>query len=458
MKALAIFKDSFREAVDSKVIYVTVGLSVLLALLAGSLSFTPVPAAEAIPAILRSEAFMVVYRDRGRSPQAAIPQVNYSITDLQELNDATSPPEGDYRFTVNVLGPDNFRHGVAFWALPPDGDVPPELDGEKVFGESVRILNAPTDGKSTLTVSDSEMEDFLRDQLVLAGNLQVKEVKKLPSLFPQMLRFQVETTGSRTVRGWLHTPELFFGALPIPFMQSSLGYRVFWIEDKIVNGFGAWIGILIGVVITAFFVPNMLRKGTIDLLLVKPIRRPALLIYKYFGGLTFVLLNSAVAVGGVWLALGLRSGIWAPGFLLTVFVLTFFFAILYSVSVLFGVLTRSAIVSILLTCFAWAFLWVVGVTYHSLDEVKDVPTIRKSIPDWVYTTTNVVHFVLPRTKDLDILTTQLLSRQVLTEGDIRRQRLDRPLAVSWGESLTVSGVFIALMLGLACWRFSTRDY
>ena len=122
-----------------------------------------------------------------------------------------------------------------------------------------------------------------------------------------------------------------------------------FIEDVIVGGIGSGIAMLIGIVITAFFVPNMLRKGTVDMLLVKPISRVTLLLYKYVGGLTFIFLNTVVAVGGVWLALGLRSGVWATGFLVMILVITFFFAILYSVSTLFGVLTRSPIVAILLT-------------------------------------------------------------------------------------------------------------
>src|SRR5204863_726439 len=118
-----------------------------------------------------------------------------------------------------------------------------------------------------------------------------------------------------------------------------------------------WIGSLVtllaSIIITSFFIPNMLRKGTVDLLIVKPIHRWVLLVYKYVGGLTFVLLNTAVALGGIWLALGLRSGIWANTFLLMIFVYTFFFAILYAVSTLVAVMTRSAIATILLTCAAW---------------------------------------------------------------------------------------------------------
>src|SRR5437660_489861 len=43
MKYLAILKDSFREAIDTKVFYVMVGMSLLLTFLAMMLSFKPEP-------------------------------------------------------------------------------------------------------------------------------------------------------------------------------------------------------------------------------------------------------------------------------------------------------------------------------------------------------------------------------------------------------------------------------
>jgi len=49
MKFLAILKDSFREALDSKVFYAMIGLSLLLILLVGSVSFKPLSADEALP-------------------------------------------------------------------------------------------------------------------------------------------------------------------------------------------------------------------------------------------------------------------------------------------------------------------------------------------------------------------------------------------------------------------------
>ena len=160
-------------------------------------------------------------------------------------------------------------------------------------------------------------------------------------------------------------------------MGVPLGFQLWVLENYVVNGIGAWVAILVSIVITAFFIPNMLRKGTVDLLLVKPMRRTALLLYKYVGGLLFILVNTAVAITGVWVALGLRSGIWAPAFLLTIWIITFFFAILYSVSTLFGVLTRSPVVAILLTCGAWLFLFIVGVTHNFIEEQRKQDNVRR---------------------------------------------------------------------------------
>ena len=100
-------------------------------------------------------------------------------------------------------------------------------------------------------------------------------------------------------RYWPHDFSLFFGALPIFRDGVPLGAQLYALETILVNQLGAWVAILVSVVITAFFIPNMLRKGTVDFLLVKPIRRPTLLLYKYVGGLTFIFLNTALAVGGV---------------------------------------------------------------------------------------------------------------------------------------------------------------
>jgi hypothetical protein len=131
-------------------------------------------------------------------------------------------------------------------------------------------------------------------------------------------------------------------------------------------------------------------------------------------------------------------------------------------------------VAILMTCLVWFGLWLVGTVQAGLEAlqrqeardretaVQEGPAPEKplpfTIPPWVYTTVNTVHFVLPRTQDLDRLTTRLLSEELLTDDEIRQLDLDHALSISWGESLSVSVIFITLALGLACWRFARKDY
>ena len=178
-------------------------------------------------------------------------------------------------------------------------------------------------------------------------------------------------------------------------------------------------------VLTAFFVPNMLRKGTVDMLLVKPIHRTTLLLYKYVGGLTFVFLNALVAVGGVYVVIGLRTGVCGrrtagahPG-------ITFYFAVFYSVSVLFGVLTRSPIVPILITLAVYPFSgpW----AGHTRPDVGPQGRPARDHPlRWIAqsqepikTTVEVAYTVLPRTKDIDVLTTRVIAGDLLSEAGVQ---------------------------------------
>jgi ABC-type transport system involved in multi-copper enzyme maturation permease subunit len=434
MKFLAILKDSFREAVDSKVFYAMIGLSLLLILLVGSVSFKPLSAEEALPSVVNSQGFRIVYRDRGRSLEAVPRFVAYEVRDIQKTNDAGEPQLGDYRFKLFVR------------------EVGKEPEFPKLVYEWSQEDRLSSEEKAP-DVSDQMTAEFFKAQFSQSGNVEVESVKRV-----EPNTFEIQTKGGTAVRGWQHEPRLFFGALPLAFLRTSLGHSVYVVEDYLVNGIGAWVGILIGIVISAFFIPNMLRKGTVDLLIVKPIPRSLLLLYKYIGGLIFIFLNAVFAVGGMWLVLGMRTGLWSPHVLLIIFVLTFFFAVLYCISTLMSTLTGSPIVAILVTCVLWFGFWIVGKTYQAFEQFEKIPSMKKNLPDWSFTTVNAIHFITPRTADLDVLSTQLISRANLTDGEIKQSKLDIVESVSWGESLAVSGVFVVLMLGLSCWRFARKDY
>jgi ABC-type transport system involved in multi-copper enzyme maturation permease subunit len=458
MKYLAILKDSLREAIDTKVFFALALMSILVVLLVASFSYQPVEGETAFQGIVDDQTFHLVYPEKGES---SIPQpmfVRTTIHDVTALTEASQPNERDHSFQVTLtdFGPNGFRQAVQAWYDKP------ELHGK-------RMHDQPNGAASR--VSDEQMAEFLKYQFWMAGNLDVVSLTKVTFVEPDpkanppvsgQYTFEIKTKGHSGVRGWRHDISVL-GLLTLPsgIFQTTLSKSVFFIEDKLIGGFGAWVAVLAGVVITAFYIPNMLRKGTIDMLLSKPIHRTTLLIFKYVGGLTFVFLSSVLAVGGCWLALGLRSGIWAPGFLMMIVVITFFFAILYSISTLFGVLTRSPIVAILATCFIWFMLFIVNTAYQTTAALSREPSIKKEIDDsgwgWIFPTADGVHFVLPRTGDLDVLSAKMLS-QVLTEGERKAKHVDMLPNITWGESLGVSFAFIAVMLGLASWRFSRKDF
>jgi hypothetical protein len=85
--------------------------------------------------------------------------------------------------------------------------------------------------------------------------------------------------------------------------------------------------------------------------------------------------------------------------------------------------------------------------------------MEKPLPEWVYTTADIVHFVLPRMKDFDVLITRVIDHDTLPENSPDRKAVDKLYeSFNWWEAIAVSGLHIALYLGIACWRFSVKDY
>jgi hypothetical protein len=112
----------------------------------------------------------------------------------------------------------------------------------------------------------------------------------------------------------------------------------------------------------------------------------------------------------------------------------------------------------------WFVFYLVGQAYvffqvmGKIEEAKNTPAEKRISEGWWVPTVNAIHFVLPRTSDLNILTSKLLRSGLITGNQIMRNEVAEIETVSWGESLAVSLGFIAVMLFLACWRFRRKDY
>lgn len=475
MRYLAILKDSWREALDSKVLYFLLGLSVLVIIGVASIAFTPKPAEKGMEAIL--DRFPGARIDMGFTSRPG--PLQYQLEEFQQLNSAP-PWDGEYRFDIvvremPVMGQDGkeqpsegaFRTLVYVSSLQADEEqLSPEdrAARKRLLSLQEQARNMPPDQlKQFLNdkmrdeisqVTPAQMERFMKKQLAAHGTLETTRLEFKPGDAKEY-RFAIDAKGRpETYRTWPHTVSYLFGAIR-PQSEASIGNSVFGVENTLIGTYGAGITMLIATIVTSFFIPNMLHKGTIDLLLAKPVRRSVLLTYKFIGGLTFMFVNTVVIVVGVWLVLGLRSGLWAPGFLLSIFILTFEFAIFYSVSTLFGVLTRSPIVSILMACVCWVLLYLVGTGYQVIEAMRDFDVT----PAWLNTSVDVAHFALPRYKDLDALNTQLIGRDLLGPESPEKKVLDRLFSsIKWPESIGFTVAFIVLMLFFSCLRFATKDY
>lgn len=473
---LAILKDSFREAVDGFVIYLMIALSALIIIIIGSMSYTPSAPPEAMDSIVKS--FNLVFPDKGRSRVFTHSSDSFKASDVQVAGSGyklrldigahgASVPTApvDAKGVPLPMGKqgDSFRQTVASWSKPANKLGEAEIDGakgkndnkQKGGGRKVEFGTQNATTEEQLAVTDGQMEDFLKSQFGVHAGMESTISRIKTGVEEPNYAFEVTTSGGSSVRGWPHTVKIFFGAVTI-LRDVPLGAVLWVIEDQIINGLGSAIALLISMIITSFFIPNMLRKGSIDLLVSKPIGRSQLLIYKYVGGLTFIFILSTISIGGVWLAIALRSGHWDPSFLVVIPVLTFTFAILYSVSTLVAVFTRSPIAAMLISVGFAVFLYIVGQVKTIFDRLK--VEASDNIPEWAFTLVDTINNVLPRYKDLDKLTSKLIGEGTLTAGESRMFGIDQMDYPSWTGTFGVSLIFIAIMLALSCWRFNKRDY
>jgi ABC-type transport system involved in multi-copper enzyme maturation permease subunit len=475
----AVMKDSYREAVDSWVIAVMLILGSVVIALCASMSFEPLPAEEAFPKIVQS--FRLYFPQRGQKLRPEYADCQFQVLGVQKTEEGfqvqlevqarlsaplplvDDPPpskqpkdKDDVAAAEGDSGADTFREAVAHWLQEKSQANAEEEDSGGVFSfRRSRTVSASEQQR----VRPQDMEEFLAQQFDIHAAMPAR-VQYRETRFPQPdqphYRFDVTVRGGVSVRGWPHTMKMFFGGITLS-RETHLGLTLYIIEDQIINGLGGGIALLLSVIITAFFIPNLLRKGSVDLVISKPIGRMTLLIYKYIGGLIFVLIITTFTVGGVWLALALRSGYWNPAFLAVIPLLTFTFAILYAVSTLVATVTRSAIAAIIVTLVFMLSLYIIGQVKSTFDTLRSSTNVT-DIPGWAIETVDILNNILPRYKDLDKLITKILSEGTLTVAEANTLGLRGIEYPSWQNVLGVSLGYIVVLVGLAGLWFRSRDY
>ncbi|HJZ91500.1 MAG TPA: ABC transporter permease [Gemmataceae bacterium] len=495
-KPIAILKDSLREAWDSKTLLVMLVLAGLFLIGVASIGYTQATPQSVFENYLKDLSEPVLRLDRGkrilpmtRGPDGGPPRAlaNYTLTTFRAIKEAGHYPNGEYEFTLIVkpfdptnpdgkkdetkkddpkkddpkkeAGPeaDGFETAVALWHEDGSGrflkiEGRNELDPSKV---KVRVG----------AVTDEMVRDYFATELERHTQVPITEFERLMTENPKERMYRVKTGPSSEPRVWPVKLSLLFGLfqseIPLP-----LGVILYLIQDIVISSVGGMIIILIAVIVTAFFIPNMLRPGSVVMLLSKPISRTTLLLFKYFGGLFFVLILSTFVVGGVWLITGIRAGVWAPGVFAVVPLMTLSFAILYAVSTLAAVLTRNSIVAILVTVAFGGLLWLVGkvesiaaVFRYQADALAELKKEEPEYPTWTKIAGGL-NRALPRWHDIDVLTGHAVMDSLMTlkQQEARGEAALEKHQPSWGGTIGVTAVWIVAFLALACWWFSVKDY
>ena len=192
-------------------------------------------------------------------------------------------------------------------------------------------------------------------------------------------------------------------------------------------------GIFLSLFATGNFVPQMLERGTVDLLISKPLARWKILLAKYLGCLLIIVLNVLYLVLGVWLVLSLKTGFWNVGFLYAALTMIGVFAVLYCPVTLLGVITRSPSVAIMVT-YVVVFLSPLLAQREQLTRLLS-NNVHKAILNGLY-------YILPKTFEMGELTRSLVAGE--------------PIG-SW-MPVWSSLAFGAILLGIATVLFARKDF
>jgi ABC-2 type transport system permease protein len=192
-------------------------------------------------------------------------------------------------------------------------------------------------------------------------------------------------------------------------------------------------GMFLAVFASAGLIPSVLEPGRIELLLSKPVSRTHILLGRYIGNVLVVSCNVIFLVLGVWIILGVKTGIWSPVFLLSIATTVFIFAVLLSVVVLIGVLFDSAALATMVT---------VALMIMSPILAQTSTMLRLLSSEWSRQIWRTLYYALPKVYDVGKMTLDA----------IQSRTFDGYMPI-W-----TSALFAAVMLGSALWLFSRRDF
>ncbi|MEZ6139730.1 MAG: ABC transporter permease subunit [Zavarzinella sp.] len=326
MKTLEILKDSLREAWDSMVLFIMLILIGVFLLIVSSIGFQPVTAEVAFKDFSSSLQRQPLAMERGEQILLQRPSGYSTKIENIKSQDSNRPQFSAHEFDLIIT------NDVSTERIPnPNVKKDPTVD-EPLFVEVTKEVPAIQkivglwhyDGKSdyieipensSITLDNIVVKKPLTEEMYQAYfkwliekqlTAPVKELSVNTSNLPKSMQLSVKVDPVKAPLEWPVGLSIGFGLYENADSGFPLGEVLFQFDKYVINSMAGMFIIGMGLVITSFFIPNTLRKGTIDLYLSKPINRTAFLVVKYLGGSFFVLILATTLVGGTYLITGLH--------------------------------------------------------------------------------------------------------------------------------------------------------
>lgn len=253
---------------------------------------------------------------------------------------------------------------------------------------------------------------------------------------------------------------LFFGAMKVNLARDRQS-AVQFLEVILGSWMAGSVGLLILLMWTAGFIPEFLQPANASVAFAKPTPRWLYLLGKYIGVVAFVALQSAIFFFGTWLALGIRTNVWLPGYLAGVPLLVVQFATLFSVSVLLGVYTRSAMASALGSVLFWMLCLGVNYARHSAIALPALAPDTPALAPLPMFLVDLTYWCLPKPADMMMILESALNSgsHMATLSSLPEFAAVRTLDEFHPLLSVLSGLLLsAAPLALAGKKLATTDY
>lgn len=160
------------------------------------------------------------------------------------------------------------------------------------------------------------------------------------------------------------------------------------------------LGLFISLFATAGLIPDLVRKGNIDLFLSKPISKFQLLTGKYLGAVFIVAANITFLIFSFWIIMGLRFSYWNPAFLFAIIAILIVFLAYYSIITLLGLLTQNSVLPLAVTFLSAIVISPFLANRESILTYLDNPLLSGVL--------NTLYYIIPQSSDIIQGTTGLL--------------------------------------------------